>query len=626
MTRFRHPFAVLAVLAIALAPHTALAASWLCAKTAHFTLYAQGEADSVAHLARGLERMAELLAGEGMGSNSPVRARVFLIAFPDRKSFAPHQPLQDGRRVQIAGYAESTPYAHWIGYVADEQQGRWTANHEFIHTIAAEMFQNVPICLNEGMAEFYSTSYADARAIHYGGAIPWHRETLRTGELFSLDQLFGKNARSLAYAGGSSSAMFYAESWILAHDLVSQGGPPKLRRFAELAASGTPAKEAMAQVYPGLSWDDLPGQLKAYSAQDDRFEQDYSIPVIGVLEAIPVAMRAADPAEVAAHTGLWRMQPAGADAQMTRALLDQARQNPKTAALAAGGFGLLALQGSDPREAEKQFRAAAADPNAEPLALTIAGAGLLQVAGTDTAGRRARVDEALAILERSVNADSLDARSLAWYGEGSVMGGRLTPRAIRALDLAARALPGDPQLAEAAALARHSGSLAAQGMPTGQAAIDSLNAQLATGRFDQALAILAQMEADETDAAQQATIREERERIESTRDQNRAVDAYNRGVRALQGYDFVNAAREFDAAREGARDSLLRDQAQARLDEIPSYVAFQHGLDAVKKSNYPAALSAFQHARDLAKSDELRRMCDKNIAHLQTIVAKKPAR
>jgi hypothetical protein len=622
MPVFRRLLVVALLLA---APRLAAATTWQCATTKHFTLYASEAPDSVAHLARDLERMAELLAGAGMGSQAPVRARVFLIAFPDRKSFEPHQPFQDGKRSQVAGYAESTPYGHWIGYVADDQQGRWTANHEFIHTIADEMFESVPTCLNEGMAEFYSTSYADARAIHYGEAIPWHRETLREGELMPLDDLFGSKARSLAYGGGQTTAMFYSESWILVHDLVSMGGPPKLKRFAELTASGTAPKDALAQVYPGLSWDDLPAQLKAYAAQDDHFEQDFSIPVINVLETIPVAMREADPAEIAVHTGLWRMQPADADQQTTRTLFEEASHDPKTSALATDGFALLALRGAQPRDAEKGFRAAAADPGAEPLALTIAGAGLLQIAAQDTAGRRARVDEALAILERSVNADSLDAHALAWYGEGSVMAGRVTPRVIRALDLASQALPGDPKLAEAAAQAQRAGSLAARGIPTGQAAIDSVNAQLDSQRYDAAIETMKAIEDVETDSVRRALIHDKRVEAESIRDQNRAVEAYNRGVTALRSSDFVNAAREFDAARDGAKDPGLRDQASARLEEIPSYEAFQHGLDSVKKNNYTAALTAFQHARDLAKSDELRKQCDRNIAQLQTILAKKPA-
>ncbi|HEV8480900.1 MAG TPA: hypothetical protein VGR66_08915, partial [Candidatus Eisenbacteria bacterium] len=93
----------------------ASAAEWHAATTAHFVLYSPAAPDSVVHMARDLERMAELLAGEGMGSTSLVRPHVFLIAFPDRQSFEPHQPMQNGKRARLAGYAESTPYGHWIG-------------------------------------------------------------------------------------------------------------------------------------------------------------------------------------------------------------------------------------------------------------------------------------------------------------------------------------------------------------------------------------------------------------------------------------------------------------------------------------------------------------------------------
>ncbi|HEV8479239.1 MAG TPA: hypothetical protein VGR66_00465, partial [Candidatus Eisenbacteria bacterium] len=513
---------------------------------------------------------------------------------------------------------------HWIGYVAGEQQGRWTANHEFVHTVAAELFQNVPTCLNEGFAEFYSTSSVGPRGIRYGDPIPWHLETLGTGDLFTLDQLFGKGARDLAYAGGRSSTLFYAESWILVHYLMHEdGGAPRLRRLAEAVAGGTPAREAMAKIYPGESWEGLPARLRTYAAVDERDFPTFEIPLAGAAGEIAVSMRAADPAEIAVHTGLWRMQPAGSDADVTRSLFEQARQDSKTAALAADGFGLLALQGSQAAEAEKQFRHAASDPHADPLALAIAGAGLLQVAGQKTEGRQERIDEALAILERAIERDSLDAHALAWYGEGAVLGGRYTPAALRALEQASRSLRGDPQLAKALDLARKSNALASRGVPTGQAAVDSLNARAESGRYEEALQLLDDMEGATTDEAVKKSIRENREQVERMRDHNRAVDDYNRGLAALQKEDFVSAARAFDAAREGARDSTLRANAVERLDEIPSYEAFQGGLAAAKKGNWTAALSAFEHARKLAKSDELRHMCDQNIAHIRAMNAKR---
>jgi len=615
-----------ATLLCLLAASAASAAAWHAATTAHFVLYAAGSPDSVVHMARDLERMAELLAGEGMGSTSPVRPRVFLIAFPDRQSFEPHQPMQNGKRARLAGYAESTPYGHWIGYVAGEQQGRWTANHEFVHTIAAELFQSVPTCLNEGFAEFYSTSSVGPRGIRYGDPIPWHLETLRTGDLFTLDQLFGKGARDLAYAGGRSSSLFYAESWILVHYLMhEEGGAPRLRRLAEAVAGGTPAKDAMAKIYPGESWQGLPARLRNYAAVDERDFPTFEIPIAGASKEIAVSLRDADPAEIAVHTGLWRMQPAGTDAEVTRSLFEQARQDAKTAALAADGFGLLALQGSQAAEAEKQFRHAASDPHAEPLALAIAGAGLLQVAGQGAEGKQERIDEALAILERSIERDSLDAHALAWYGEGAVLGGRYTPRALRALEQASRSLRGDPQLAKALDLARKSNALASRGVPTGQAAVDSLNARAQSGRYEEALQLLDDMEGATTDEAVKQSLRENREQVERMRDQNRAVDAYNRGVDALRRDDLVRAEREFEAARQAARDSSLKTSASERLEEIPSYKAFQRGLEAAHKSNWTVALSAFEHARALAKNDDLRRMCDKNIAHIRAMNAKKPA-
>src|SRR5262249_22303831 len=132
-----------AALALALAATSALGATphWYRVRSAHFTLYDSDDRETVLRLARGLERMAQMIAEMGFGSEEGPHARTVLIAFPDEKSFRPHQPIYNGQRRDLAGYDVHMPYGHWIGFIASTEQGRLVAHHDYTETIVAEALE-----------------------------------------------------------------------------------------------------------------------------------------------------------------------------------------------------------------------------------------------------------------------------------------------------------------------------------------------------------------------------------------------------------------------------------------------------------------------------------------------------
>src|SRR5262249_21504057 len=163
---------------------------------------------TVLRLARGLERMAEMIAEMGFGSAEGPHSRAVLIAFPDVKSFRPHQPYYNGQRRDLAGYDVHMPYGHWIGFIASTEQGRMVAHHEYTHTIVADVFERVPLCLNEGLAEYFSTFREQERSVEFGHPIDRHRYTLVQLDPLTLDQLFAVTAESPTYNDPSRAGVF----------------------------------------------------------------------------------------------------------------------------------------------------------------------------------------------------------------------------------------------------------------------------------------------------------------------------------------------------------------------------------------------------------------------------------
>src|SRR5262249_42645754 len=117
--------------------------------------------------------------------------------------------------------------------------------HEYTHLLLRNAVRSVPIWLNEGLAEYYST-YAiapGAKTAEIGRPIGSHGRLLRQRYL-PLSELIAVDASSQLYDEGLRRSIFYAEAWALTHYLMVEApdGPAAINRYvAELAGGSTPA-------------------------------------------------------------------------------------------------------------------------------------------------------------------------------------------------------------------------------------------------------------------------------------------------------------------------------------------------------------------------------------------------
>lgn len=623
------------------------AAEWHRAATPHFVLYAKADRDSVLRLARNLESMAERLEREGFGVRTAERQRVTMVAVPEKKEFQSHLPVRGGKRAEVAGLAHKLPYGTWIGFAAYDDRGRMVAHHELLHAIADAALGNAPLCLNEGLAEFYSTWRASERGGRYGEAIPWHQWVVRHEKPFTLDQLFDTGRDSPAYArGGDSQTLFYAQSWAFVHYLMRLDGRSK--RFRELAlavAEGGSPRRAFAKAYPGEDWDQIPGKLAGY-VESDRIAS-WELRLAEPLAALPVTIRAAGEAEVAAQLGMWRVLEPDVEPGPTRALFERARASTAEPGLALAGLGLLEQRERRETEALRRFRAVAALPNASALALTVAGGGMLTQAVGEESRDRVLAAEACGLLERSVALDSTDAVALGWYGRAALAADRLTPRALRALEAAATAMPFEGPVASAWAsalsrtgearrarevLATHGGLSQNRDMRRATGAVieydafrDSASALAKRGEYAALERLLDRTEATRDDEPTLAAVRSLRQQLAGARRQQRWVDRYNDGVRALRASRLLEARAAFTAARDSSADEKLRGEAIARLADLAGAIEFDAGMKAYEKKDYAAAAAAFERARALATTDELRERATRNAELMRKALAAPPA-
>ncbi len=530
----------LSFLLMAPAPGRAGTPTWLRARTAHFTLYCSADSTAILRTAHELERMAEVIGLWGLGSPSALRSTVVLIGLPDGKRFEPHQPTIAGKRQEVSGYVTESPAGFWIGYREDEASGRQVAHHEYAHTLVAERYQSVPLCLNEGLAEFLSTFASTESECLMGGDIPGHRYQLQRGAPYPLDELFAVTPDSPIYRESSERTQrFYGESWALVHYLMqkSVGGSMKLHRLLDAIADGAPARAAFAATYPQEDWTSLPERLRAYTGEGALKEQ--RILFTRARAELGIELQAVPAVDVTLHLGLWRAMNASVPLAGTVTLLQEAQAQPALAPLAAAGLGLMDWQAENLDAALPRFRAAAAAGSADPLALAIAGLGMLQIAASrEGAAQDSLVLEANRILSRSVVLDPSHAPAQRGLAECASF--------LRALAEAtqARAQPQDDPATRKATIKYNTGVVAMNG-----------------GDYARAREAFTIVSESAPDSSLRAMARARLAEIADAED-------FDRGVAAANAQDFKGALRIFERLAEQALNPDLRLEARANARRL----------------------------------------------------------
>ena len=156
---------------------------------------------------------------------SPVPTVV--VVFGTQRALQPYAPLYQGKPTEVGGYFIPGEDANYVALALEGGQHAYPIIfHEFAHSLIDSTIAGVPVWLNEGLAEYYSTfETRDAgRSAVVGLADASHVLSLRSETLLPLPELLKVTHASPAYNEGSKRGMFYAQSWALVHYLI-RGAP-----------------------------------------------------------------------------------------------------------------------------------------------------------------------------------------------------------------------------------------------------------------------------------------------------------------------------------------------------------------------------------------------------------------
>ncbi len=192
-------------------------------------------------------------------SRVTTRLPVTIVGFRNRNEYKPYS----ANEVSAAYYTgdEQQDYIVMSGLTSENAP---VAIHEYMHLLVRHSGLKMPLWLNEGFADVYSTLKPTGGQILLGSAPEGRGYALSQGKWLSLPALAAVRVGSPEYNEKDRAGVFYAESWLLTHMLMlGTDYKDKFSEFVSKVSQTGSMETALTAVY-GKSIPEVTKHLSAY--------------------------------------------------------------------------------------------------------------------------------------------------------------------------------------------------------------------------------------------------------------------------------------------------------------------------------------------------------------------------
>lgn len=329
---------------------------WVKVTSTHFELYSNNSPKKSAAFLRDMEQIRGAFA-----RSNPIQGvefRIRIVAFRSRAEYLPYASDPQAAAFFLPGH-----HRDYIVLQDLEPEHKPIAIHEYTHAAIAALGLRLPVWLNEGLAELYSTAKQKNGELMVGSPPISRLACLRTSNLMGLEHVFAVNTRTVEYSSKTNwLGLFYAQSWLLAHmlkfsDPYATGFP----RFLAAVGEGQSAGDSLAEVY-GKSLPSVAGDLSHY-VSENNFKSE-AIAHSRTEPDVVIEMRGIPAAESNIVLGdlLATLRRFNLARRILVPLLQQQPHNPQL----EEALAYLSLRQNDAAEAGWYFSQAAADGDDNP--------------------------------------------------------------------------------------------------------------------------------------------------------------------------------------------------------------------------------------------------------------------
>lgn len=568
---------------------------WQTLDTPHFRILSEARPSDTKKAAHRLEALRATIDRLSGGKLTQPEDPVEVYLFRGPKSFERYRgEILGGKEIDgfFTGSGSHSFTAVNLGTPGDPFAAIY---HEYLHVVTFRNFPEAPLWFHEGIAELYSTFWAQDVKAEIGRPIRDHIERLKGTGQMPLATVLRVTPNSPEYNEDDRNGGFYSTSWLLVHHLYLGGEERRaaLADYLDRVDQGAPPDDAFRAAF-GKSPDEFDRDLSQYARGRQmpylslEF-RDLTIPEIGDPVPAPLAEATARLGMLAAVTAKKDFSFAEAHFQ---ALAAASPEDPR----AQSGIGFVRTRQDKPEEAAAAFDRALALAEEDPRTLTLAGANLLQLLSERTGGRLEGDEvppEALRAreyLSRALAARENDALVLAFLGQTYLFEPvERTKAGVAALEKARRLAPRNPEivLSLAQLRARRGDDEAAHDLVENHLARIAGEEMLAEGRrlvllagFERArtmansgdtaggLAAMRELRARTDDPEIAAILDRSIESLDRNLRMNRDIDAFNKAVEDVNAGRKAKALEAFRKLAREAEDPELRKSAAEAVKKL----------------------------------------------------------
>ena len=319
---------------------------WIRVRTPHFEMYTTNSERQAEAAIEQFERVRYFFL-QSSASRSVSDAPVRIIAFRSEKEYKPYR-LNGGA---FAYYLRSRK----IDYIVMQDispEHYQTATHEYTHLIVEHLGFKLPLWLNEGLADLYSSLESRGDQAIVGRPLTGRMEVLRTDPWLDPNTLLAVKEDSPYYNQTEKMSIFYAESWALTH-MLALGTPyhADFPRFLSETVAGRPTAECFEKIYH-KSPTEVFRDLQNYVRQSSVRGAVYNVK-LKAAELDPQVSEVADVDVQLALEDLLSARPGTVD-EAFRRLAELAREHPDDADIEES-LGYLAWRRGDKAKTRECF-------------------------------------------------------------------------------------------------------------------------------------------------------------------------------------------------------------------------------------------------------------------------------
>jgi tetratricopeptide (TPR) repeat protein len=217
---------------------------WTGRATPHFVIYTPNAQDGGTEILGRLES-ARLFFKQTAWVGKEADSQLKVVAFNSSKEY-------EAYRLNPGAYAfyQRTRQGDYVVMRDLDPQHFSVAVHEYTHFVVEHSGLKLPLWLNEGVADLYSTLEGHKSQVLVGAAPSGRESILNSQRWLDWQALVSVDQGSVYYRQPDKMLLFYSQSWALAHMLAMDAGyANKFPQFLSAVSNGATTDAALLAVY-----------------------------------------------------------------------------------------------------------------------------------------------------------------------------------------------------------------------------------------------------------------------------------------------------------------------------------------------------------------------------------------